>query len=225
MKYKGYLFDFDCTLADSTEGIYRCFVHTLAEAGCPPVSRQAILNTIGLTMDASFLALVPPAFPSPLSELKTIYRAKADEIMTKYTFLFPQSAETLQKLKAAGIKTGIVSTKNRYRIMETLLREKLTPYVDVIIGGEDVTSHKPSPEGLLLAAKRLQLAVDELLYIGDHIVDAKAAHSANVDFAAVLTGTTSAADFIPYAPTAVFSKLPECLHLLAKEHVAACACK
>lgn len=214
MKYKGYLFDFDCTLADSTEGIYRCFVHTLSEAGCPPVTRQAVLNTIGLTMDASFQALLPPNYTAPLSGLKAIYRAKADEIMTKYTYLFAETTETLHKLKSAGMKIGIVSTKNRYRIMETIIREQLTGQVDVVIGGEDVKLHKPFPEGLLLAAERLQLTTDDLLYIGDHTVDAQAAQAAKIDFAAVTTGATPASAFLPYAPTAIFANLSECLHLL-----------
>lgn len=39
---------------------------------------------------------------------------------------------------------------------------------------------------------------DEVLYVGDSLVDAKTAKNADVKFAAVLTGTTARADFENY---------------------------
>ena len=38
----------------------------------------------------------------------------------------------------------------------------------------------------------------DVLYVGDSIVDAMTAESANVNFAAVLTGTTSKVDFLDH---------------------------
>jgi phosphoglycolate phosphatase len=67
--------------------------------------------------------------------------------------------------------------------------------VDIIVGGEDVKIPKPSPEGLLLAISYLNAHRDKVLFIGDSLVDAKTAMAANVDFAAVTTGTTIETDF------------------------------
>ena len=46
--YRCYLFDFDYTLVDSTEGIVGCFLRTLEEVGRPPLPAIAIRRTIGL---------------------------------------------------------------------------------------------------------------------------------------------------------------------------------
>ena len=64
--------------------------------------------------------------------------------------------------------------------------------MDIIVGGEDVKAAKPSPEGLLLAIKRLHVSKAETLYIGDSTVDAETAQAAGVDFAGVTHGVTTA---------------------------------
>ena len=54
------------------------------------------------------------------------------------------------------------------------------------------------PAGLLLALQRLNLPALEVLYIGDHPVDAEAASRAGLPFMAVLTGTSDVPSFAPY---------------------------
>ena len=62
----------------------------------------------------------------------------------------------------------------------------------------DVKVEKPIPEGLLWAIDALKAAKEDVLYVGDSIVDAKTAQNADVDFAAVLTGTTEREAFLEY---------------------------
>lgn len=47
-KYRYFVFDFDLTLADSSEGILECFKHVLKEFGYPPKDDRTIYNTIGI---------------------------------------------------------------------------------------------------------------------------------------------------------------------------------
>jgi len=56
------------------------------------------------------------------------------------------------------------------------------------VGGEDVTRHKPDPEGLQRALAGLGLDSAQALYVGDHPVDGHAAARAGVRFVRVLTG-------------------------------------
>lgn len=111
--------------------------------------------------------------------------------MADATVLFDSVPKTVSKLKKQGFTLGIVSTKFRYRIVSILQREHLSDTFDVIVGGEDVSRHKPDPEGLLKAMKAVQCSAADSVYIGDSVVDAEAAERAGVRFIAVLTGTTS----------------------------------
>ena len=86
---------------------------------------------------------------------KAEYRKEADTHMTVNTVLFLETKSVLTALKDSGARIGIISTKYRFRIKELLNQHFPEDFMDIIVGGEDVKAAKPSPEGLLLAIKRL----------------------------------------------------------------------
>ncbi|HLW10308.1 MAG TPA: HAD hydrolase-like protein, partial [Fermentimonas sp.] len=145
--YNTYIFDFDYTLADSSRGIVYCFNQVLEKHGFNDISDEMIKRTIGMTLQNSFKVLTGENDSDKISIYVKEYVKTADGCMTDNTVLFPETAEVLETLKENGVKLGIVSTKYRYRIKEVLDREFEGDLIDVIVGGEDVTTHKPSPEG------------------------------------------------------------------------------
>lgn len=198
MNYTAYLFDFDYTLANSSAGIVICFQHVLQGNGYRNVSDDDIRRTIGKTLEESFAILTGVSDPVILEEYRKAYVREADVYMTVHTALFPETASVLAELKKAGKKLGIISTKYRYRIRELLDKEELTHLFDIIVGGEDVKAHKPSPEGLLFAMEHIGVLPEDTLYIGDSVVDAEAALAARVDFAGVTHGVTTAEELAAY---------------------------
>lgn len=196
-RYKAYLFDFDYTLADSSRGIVMCFQDVLRRAGYTDISDDTIKRTIGLTLEEAFAEMTGVTDPSVLARWRKEYVSIADKIMNDATKLFPEVAEVLAQLKDRGAKTGIISTKYRYRIENFLLRHFDSLPVDIIIGGEDVKTPKPSPEGVIEAIKRLGVKPENVLYCGDSNVDANTAVNAGVDFAAILHGVTPRSAFEP----------------------------
>lgn len=119
--------------------------------------------------------------------------------MVDNTELYVGVKEVLYRLKDKGYRTAIVTTKFHYRIEQILRKFGIEPLIDMIVGGEDVKIEKPNPEGLFWTMKRLGLAKEEVLYVGDSLVDAKTAENAEAAFAAVLTGTTTRSDFEKYS--------------------------
>lgn len=198
MNYTAYLFDFDYTLANSSAGIVICFQHVLQGNGYRNVSDDDIRRTIGKTLEDSFAILTGVSDPVILEEYRKVYVREADVYMTAHTVLFPETASVLAELKKAGKKLGIISTKYRYRIRELLDKEELTHLFDIIVGGEDVKAHKPSPEGLLFAMEHIGVLPEDTLYIGDSVVDAETALAARVDFAGVTHGVTTAEELAAY---------------------------
>lgn len=196
--YNTYIFDFDYTLADSSRGIVYCFNQVLEKHGFNDISDEMIKRTIGMTLQNSFKVLTGENNSDKISIYVKEYVKTADGCMTDNTVLFPETAEVLETLKENGVKLGIVSTKYRYRIKEVLDREFEGELIDVIVGGEDVTTHKPSPEGLLLAIEKLNSKPDNCLYIGDSTIDAETAQVAGVDFYGVLNGATTKEELSRY---------------------------
>lgn len=210
-QYDIYLFDFDYTLADSSRGIVMCFRHVLnANRLGGNVTDDDIKRTIGLTLEEAFGIFTGITDAARIHELRLQYVRHADTCMTANTHLFAEAADVLQRLKARGARLGIISTKFRYRIAEFLQLHGLHPLFDLIIGGEDVTEAKPSPQGVLTALKRLGFehpGQADVLYVGDSLVDAHTAQAAAVPFAAVLHGTTPAEAFAPLPHVAVMPTL------------------
>jgi phosphoglycolate phosphatase len=189
-RFRSVIFDFDYTLADSSRGVIDCIGFAMAKMGFPAVTDEAACQTIGLSLPDTFTALVGEHHAAQSDEFARLFIQRASKGMTGGTVLFDAVPGTIDLLKRRGIGLGIVSTKFRYRIEEILARESLLEAFDAIVGGEDVTRHKPDPEGLLAAIDRMGNALAEALYVGDSVVDAETAKQAQVPFAAVLSGTT-----------------------------------
>lgn len=209
MKYKACIFDFDLTLADSSEGILICFKHTLSAFGCPVPDDTTIYNTIGMTLVDAFDLLTGIPQNPQREEMRVEYVKKADEEMVKNTFFYDGAVDTLKALQSCGVKTGICSTKFRYRIVDSFERQAGCLPVDLIVGGEDVSAAKPDPQGLLRCIAGLGADRSDVLYVGDNAIDAETALRAGVDFAAVLTGSTTAEHFAEYPNVCVGNSLTE----------------
>lgn len=205
--YNVYLFDFDYTLADSSQGIVTCFRHVLNRYGYWNVDDFAIKRTIGKTLIESFSILSGITDAGTLEIYRKEYVKEADKYMTVNTRLFPETTEILAELKTRGAKIGIVSTKFRYRILELLEHVLPEGTIDVIVGGEDVQVPKPSPEGIFFALKELNAEKTSTLYIGDSTVDAETARAAGVDFAGVLHGMTTREELIVYPNVGIYPDL------------------
>ena len=201
------LFDFDFTLADSSVGIIACINYGLTKLGLPEAAPQEILNTVGLYIPEALVALAGEGYRTRGEEFFSFFTEKADDVMLDGTLLFPGAFKVIPALDRLGYLVGIVSTKYRYRIESMMDRDTLLDSLSCIIGGEDVTRHKPDPEGLIKAAEKLGLAVGDCVYVGDSHVDAGAAQSADMPFIGVLSGTTAAEMFAGYPNLAILSSV------------------
>lgn len=211
MNYKTYLFDFDYTLADSSRGIVTCFKAVLNRHQYTNVTDESIKRTIGKTLEESFSILTGVTHPDRLSGFREEYRKEADIHMNANTFLFPDALSTLEELKRRGAYLGIISTKYRFRILDYLNNYLPHDFLDIIVGGEDVKKAKPDPEGVLFALKQLKSAPQDTLYIGDSTIDAETAQNAEVDFAGVLNGMTTANELKAFPHRMIMNSLAELL--------------
>ena len=188
------IFDFDYTLADSSLGVFSCVNYALSKLEFPSTTYEKSSQTIGLSLGETYASLTgKPAREA--DEFIRLLIEQADNVMVEKTILFKYTHAVVWGLKQLDLRLAIVSTKFRYRIEKILERESLLSCFDVIIGGEDVAIHKPNPESLLLAVEKLGAKKRDILYVGDSIIDAKAAQNAAIPFVLVLSGVTPAEAF------------------------------
>ena len=91
-------------------------------------------------------------------------------------------AETLATLRARGVRQGVVSSKKRAQYRIDMGGTGLDAYMETAVLEEDTPQHKPHPAPLLEGLRRLGLAPNQVLYVGDTPSDGQAAQAAGMDF-------------------------------------------
>ena len=95
--------------------------------------------------------------------------------------LYPDVAGTLAALSASGYRSGVVSNWPA-TLNATLEQVGIRQYFAAVVASADVGYRKPHPRIFQIAAKRLGLAPQDLLYVGDSVEDDVAgATSAGMD--------------------------------------------
>jgi phosphoglycolate phosphatase len=208
------VFDFDYTLADSSQGAVECINFALAEMGLAQVSEEAACQTIGLSLHETFLTLGEHHEPQRCDEFHQLFVQRAEEVMSRLTVLYESVPAMVETLREGGLRLAIVSTKYRRRISEVLRRESLLHDFEVVIGGEDVEQHKPHPQGLFEAIEKLGCSPASIVYVGDSVVDAELAKRAGVPLIVVLSGVTPKTHFENYQPLAVLEDVSHLANVL-----------
>ena len=202
------IFDFDYTLADSSEGVIECANYALGRLGLPEATDDAIRRTIGLSLPDTLTALAGDEYAGHGDEFQRLFVERADVVLHDLIVIYEFVPSMVDTLLKNGIRLGIVSSKFRRRIERVLRRDGLEGRFEVIVGGEDVETPKPDPTGLPRAVDALDTP-KRCLYVGDSVTDAETARRANLPFAAVLSGVTECEAFAEYQPVMVLGSAAE----------------
>ncbi|MDR2502409.1 MAG: HAD family hydrolase [Oscillospiraceae bacterium] len=198
--YNAYLFDFDYTLADATEGIVAAVNYALFSLGFPAQERETLRRMVSIDLAETFRRITGSDDEELIAALQARHIEEASRSMAAHAALLPGAEEALRTLSARGAKLAVVTNRRRRLLKEMLEAFEIAEFFDYIVAIEDVLEPKPAPEGILAAISALGSAREDALYAGDTLIDAESAARAGVDFAAVMTGTTGAKEFegFPY---------------------------
>jgi pyrophosphatase PpaX len=166
------LFDVDGTLIDSIPFIVESFQHTFNRHLGHSLDESAILSGIGRPLEA-YLGAWPPELAKAL--LKTYLEYNHSHVREGIA-IFLGIPAMLQSLRRLGLPMGIVTSKRLAGLLPTLDDFMLQDYFDLVITKDDTRLHKPDPEPLYEAMRRLGLhRPDRVLYVGDSIHDLECA--------------------------------------------------
>ena len=98
-------------------------------------------------------------------------------------------ADLLGGLKAAGCAIGIVTSKARPTVQLAFdALPEVQRHVDLLVAVEDTDVHKPRPDPLILALRRLGADPWDACYVGDAPFDVAAGNAAGVTTVGVTWG-------------------------------------
>ena len=183
MHNKVILFDLDGTLIDSNLLIITTFKYVFETAFKDiKMKDEDFLPFIGLTLYQSFSNYTEDK--AEIDYLVSLYRRKNLEIHDDYIKPFDGAIDLLKSLKDKGYRIGVVSSKMHFLVERGLNLCGLLPFVEHIIGSDDVINHKPHPEPILKALDYFD--TKEAYYVGDHPNDILAGKQAGIKTIGVL---------------------------------------
>jgi len=180
------VFDWDGTLADSTQIIAAALQAACRDVGEPVPDDRAARYVIGLGLKDALMHVAPslPAarYPDIALRYRDHYLARDPEIP-----LFDGARALLGDLRDAGYRLGVATGKTRVGLDRALRTQALTDAFDSTRCADE-GQPKPHPDMLLRLMERLDVAPDRTLMIGDTTHDIALAHAAGASALAVAYG-------------------------------------
>jgi pyrophosphatase PpaX len=180
------LFDLDGTLIDSIRLILDSYHHTLTHHRLPPRSDEEWLKGVGTPLNVQFAPWQDS--PELLEAMIATYREYNLKHHDRMVTVYPGVVDAIREIKAAGIQTGLVTSKNRQGALRGLTLVGLEALMDVLVCADEVTNPKPHPEPVEKAVELLGADRSSTVYVGDSIHDMKSGRAAGVKTAAALWG-------------------------------------
>jgi pyrophosphatase PpaX len=184
------LFDFDGTLVDTTEMIHQSMRHaTSSVLGRDDIPREILLANVGRPLPRQMELIDAAKAESLLEAYRNHHEENHDDLIGE----FPGVEESPSRLRSAGTKVAVVTSKRRSSV-EMALRNfpGLRDVVDRFVTLEDTKEHKPHPEPLWRGLELLGgVPRERAAYVGDSPFDVQAAKAAGLTSVAVSWGAFS----------------------------------
>lgn len=181
-KFDGVIFDVDGTLTSTNELIFATFNHVAEKYLGRTFTDTEITSMFGPTEDVILKQLMNENFEVArkdyLEFYSTMHHAMAD--------IYPGLKEVIDLIKSRKIPISIYTGKGRDSTEITLKKIGVYELFDLVVSGDDIEGHKPSPEGIDLFIEKFELDRSRILMVGDAPADVIAARNANIKIASVL---------------------------------------
>lgn len=210
---KAVLFDLDGTLVDSSEAIVRAVEEALKSEGLKCDSAK-VVKMIGLPLEDIFSALEPNLSKNKVWQLVYKYREYYAKYHLEHTKIRPSTQVLLRKLRASGFKLGIITSKYKEPVMDVLSHFGISEVFGTVVTGYEVGKHKPAPDIVFEAAKRLSVDAKQCVVVGDSPIDVQAGKRAGAFTVAVVSDTCDRRLLENTKPTAIIEELQAILRLL-----------
>src|SRR3989338_6819123 len=176
---KAVIFDIDGVLLDSFEANLKFFQDLMVKTGHIAPTREEYKPAFHLSMMEAIKFLSKSTSEAETERIWEIGRSRNVEYDLELLKMPKGAEKTIDKLSKHYL-LGIVTSRIRESVFESPDLNKLKDYFKVAVSYQDTQNHKPHPEPLLLASKKIGVNPGECVYIGDVENDIIAARAAGM---------------------------------------------
>ena len=209
MKYDGFIFDFDGTVADTSEGILESIGYALEKVGAPKISDEQKFTFIGPSLYSSFTQTVGLS-DEDANRAVSAYREYYTPIAVYKCKLYDGMEKLLCDLSKTA-KVSIASAKPQPQLEIAVNHLGVNKYASVVIGA-DLSVKDNDKASQLLRAKQTENSI----MIGDSIHDIRSSKSVGMPVVAVAYGFTDYETLAKENPDYIVKSVDELYQLLTK---------
>ncbi len=205
------IFDIDGVLLDSFEANLKFNQDLMSKVGYRPPTREKYAKLFHLPLMDTIRILTKI---KDEDEIKRIWEiGKNREVAYDISLLtLPEKTEDVVTNLSKDYRLGIVTSRVKNGVYESPELAKLKKYFKVAVSFEDTENHKPHPEPLLLAARKLKVEPEKCVYVGDTETDIIAAKAAGMRIITYAKERLAQSDIHAYN----FRELPDLIKSLDK---------
>ena len=210
------LFDFDGTLMNTDYSIIEAYRELFKKRNIEnEFTREREIEVLG----PGLRELFPIYFPGEdVEALFEEYRNINHALGKIHNKPYENAIEVLKKLKEEGYNIGIVSTKQKTVIEDTLKDFDMQEYIDDVVGVDEVNKLKPDPEGLINIINNNKWNRDDVIYVGDSVGDIGAGNNYGAYTIAYQSHPEKKELLLGANPNVSIDNLIEILNILKENH-------
>lgn len=183
------LFDLDGTLIDSAPDLAGTGNDMRLARGLAPLPYEAFRPMVGAGARGMLgIALQVTPADADFLALRDEFLSRYEARMTRETEVFAAMQPVLATLQARAVPWAIVTNKAERFTLPLVRALGLHDQAAAVVGGDTTPHSKPHPAPLLEAARRIGLAPEACVYVGDDLRDVQAGHAAGMATVAAAWG-------------------------------------
>lgn len=213
--FDGFIFDIDGTLASTHDLIFASFNYVADKYLHRTFTNEEISSLFGPTEDVILKEWMKEKYEHAREDYFDFYSSQHNEMAE----IFPGIVEVLKFIRSKKLPIGIYTGKGKDSSVITLRQIGVLDLFDIVITGDDVEEHKPSPEGIHKFVNHFTLDPERVLMIGDTAADVRAARDAGVKSALVLWDPYSKEKYSNVSADYIFYTVEELTQFLEKNTV------
>ena len=175
------IFDLDGTLIDSAPIVASILNGMREQSGKNPLD----LSFYRKQISRGVTKLVTRSLDIHINNAGTYvgeFRRNYYSLPTPIDSLYPGVPETILSLAKSGFKLGICSNKPEHLCQKIIAETGLGEIITVIVGGDSLSTSKPSREPIDYVIKKLGGQHESTVMVGDSLIDQHGSRAANIPF-------------------------------------------
>jgi HAD superfamily hydrolase (TIGR01509 family) len=215
MKKKLAIFDFDGTLVDAYDSIYKTINFVSEKLNYKKFGYEEVKRAVG----KGDIQLIKTLFKDKYKIAHSLYKENYLNFLKNNVKVIDGVFDFLEELKRRKIKIAGATNRAEFSLKDLLKETDLEKYFDLVLCADDVKQPKPNPEIILKIVDYFRVEKKEVFYVGDMDIDYETGKNAEVDTYIVTTGSSSKSDFEKYDSVLIFNEINKVKEFLIENNL------